>query len=451
MNRTAIVCTCVATLGLGAAILSAGPLNPPAGAVAPTYKTLTEVEPRTALTTANAPGDADSVFKITTPGSYYLTQDLVAPAGRAGIEITVTTGAVTLDLNGFRVHGAGAGAAVPGIDFGRSHDVTLLNGTVSNFMGTGVYGANSDNCRVEGVRILQSRESGMRLGEGALVERCEFVSNGLALGTLKDGCELGNAALVSSCVFRANAGYGLHSGEGSSISDSTFRSNTLAGVLTGHTSTLRACTALENASNGFVIGPFSSVRDCTTNGNTGYGFGGGVDITFQGCTARDNTEDGFQGGAECVFAACISANNGDHGIFINGRGVVTDCVITSNDGNGIEGGGQFSGNMVSFSGIDGIHTFGAAQISNNTCISNGQAGVGANINLDSVYARAENNTCSNADFGILSIHSNVIIRNTCFGNTTNYSVAAGASVGTIFNLSGGVDITTTNSFANFEY
>ena len=42
-----------------AAILSrAGPLTPPGGTVASTYKTLSEVEPRTAISAATTPGDA---------------------------------------------------------------------------------------------------------------------------------------------------------------------------------------------------------------------------------------------------------------------------------------------------------------------------------------------------------------------------------------------------------
>ena len=47
----------------------AGPLDPPAGPVTSTYKTLNEVEPRTPINVVNTPGDADSLFKITAPGS----------------------------------------------------------------------------------------------------------------------------------------------------------------------------------------------------------------------------------------------------------------------------------------------------------------------------------------------------------------------------------------------
>src|SRR5437762_13979859 len=102
--------TRIITLALAAAvavtglIASAGNLNPPAGPVTPTMKTLTEVEPRIAINATNTPGDSDSLFKITQPGSYYLTGNITGVAGKHGIEIAAS--GVTLDLNGFDLLGA---------------------------------------------------------------------------------------------------------------------------------------------------------------------------------------------------------------------------------------------------------------------------------------------------------------------------------------------------------
>jgi len=76
----------------------AGPLDPPAGPVTSTYKTLTEVEPRTAINTTNTPGDADSLFKITQPGSYYLTGNITGVAAKHGIEIAVAATPVMLPV-----------------------------------------------------------------------------------------------------------------------------------------------------------------------------------------------------------------------------------------------------------------------------------------------------------------------------------------------------------------
>ena len=110
MKRTPLLATAALTLA-AAGLLFAGPLDPPAGPVTSTYKTLTEVEPRIAISATNTPGDADSVFKITQPGSYYLTGNITGVVGKHGIEIAVS--GVTLDLGGFDLVGVpGMGAFV---------------------------------------------------------------------------------------------------------------------------------------------------------------------------------------------------------------------------------------------------------------------------------------------------------------------------------------------------
>lgn len=88
-----------------------------------THKTLTEVEPRIAISATNTPGDADSLFKITAPSSYHPTGSIT---GRHGIEIVAS--GVTLDLNGFDLVGSSIGAAVDGVS------MTDLFGNVSNHL-----------------------------------------------------------------------------------------------------------------------------------------------------------------------------------------------------------------------------------------------------------------------------------------------------------------------------
>ncbi len=60
---------------------------PPACAPAPTNKTPQEAEPRTPLSAAN------------TPGSCYLTENLVVPAGMSGTRLEAKL--IHIDLNGF--------------------------------------------------------------------------------------------------------------------------------------------------------------------------------------------------------------------------------------------------------------------------------------------------------------------------------------------------------------
>src|SRR5262249_50177124 len=127
-----------------------GPLTPP-GAPAPTMKTLDQVEPRIPVNATNTPGDATSVFKITQPGSYYLTGNLAGVSGKHGIYIT--SGNVTLDLMGFDL--VGVGGSLDGIHVDNtavSVNYTVRNGSVRNWGGNGV------NVNVQGKhRIIDIR------------------------------------------------------------------------------------------------------------------------------------------------------------------------------------------------------------------------------------------------------------------------------------------------------
>src|SRR5262245_41804718 len=100
-SRVALLALAVAA-GAGASL--AGPLDPPSGPVAPTMKPLDQVEPRTAINAVNTPGDATAVFRITQPGSYYLTGNVAGVLNRSGIAVSAAD--VTIDLNGFAVLGA---------------------------------------------------------------------------------------------------------------------------------------------------------------------------------------------------------------------------------------------------------------------------------------------------------------------------------------------------------
>jgi hypothetical protein len=151
MNGTAIICTTIGTLGLlaSASLLTGGPLDPPAGPVAPTYKTLNEVEPRVAISAVNTPGDADSVYRISQPGSYYLTADVTVIVGRRGIEVGAS--GVSIDLNGFAVNGV-LGIGLEGISTaGASRgNVSIMNGLVTAVGGRGIdlVGSNHRVARV---------------------------------------------------------------------------------------------------------------------------------------------------------------------------------------------------------------------------------------------------------------------------------------------------------------
>ena len=94
-----VVPVALALVGLSAPSL-AGPLDPPVGPITSTAKPLAEIEPRTAINAANTPGDADSIFRIAQPGSYYLPANVTGQAAKRGIEIAAS--GVTFRIGGDR-------------------------------------------------------------------------------------------------------------------------------------------------------------------------------------------------------------------------------------------------------------------------------------------------------------------------------------------------------------
>ena len=69
----------------------AGSLAPPGGAVSSTMKDLDAVEPRVEINQINTPGDVDSLFKITQPGSYYLGGNVTGVVNKHGIKIAANS------------------------------------------------------------------------------------------------------------------------------------------------------------------------------------------------------------------------------------------------------------------------------------------------------------------------------------------------------------------------
>src|SRR5687768_1232856 len=98
----ALLCAALPAFGQGS-------LTPP-GSPGPTFKTLTQVEPRTPI--------ASLPFTISAPGSYYLTTNLTGSTG-----ISIRSSHVSLDLNGFAVTGSGAGSGTDGIDLGTNSSI----------------------------------------------------------------------------------------------------------------------------------------------------------------------------------------------------------------------------------------------------------------------------------------------------------------------------------------
>ena len=200
----------------------AGPLTPPAGPVAPTPGP----EPRIAINATNTPGDADSVFKITQPGSYYLTGNVTGMINKHGIEIA--SSGVTLDLNGFDL--VGVPGSLDGVSAASSNATAIRNGSVRGWGGSGMnlfgtvgilitdirasgngaYGIRGSNRTVIKNCVSDSNSgTGLRVAGGGIIEGCAASTNGA------DGIEVTGATLVTgnNCYSNgqcANGGSGIH-------------------------------------------------------------------------------------------------------------------------------------------------------------------------------------------------------------------------------------------------
>ncbi len=102
-----------------------------------------------------------------------------------------------------------------------------------------------------------------------------------------------------------------------------------------------------------------------------------------------------------------------NGISASSGCTIADCTVRSNT-------------------LDGIVCSSGCVIRGNTCSSNGNAGDGAGIHATSSDNRIEGNNCFFADRGIdVDLAGNIIIRNTCAGNTTNWDIVANNVCGPI--------------------
>lgn len=185
-------------LGLAGSAL-AGPLTPPAGAPAPTMRTLDQVEPRVPVNATNTPGDSTCVFRITQPGSYYLTDNFSVAPGISGIVIDSSD--VTLDLSGFTIthptDSDGVAAIwvehVPALHNG----IVIRNGIVRGGGVAGVYASSATGVRVEGVTVNDAAGTGIDVSHGAIVSGC-------VVGGCSTGITAADGSLIENCTMDGN-------------------------------------------------------------------------------------------------------------------------------------------------------------------------------------------------------------------------------------------------------
>jgi hypothetical protein len=171
--------------------------------------------------------DASTYFmvKITEPGHYRLTGNLVVPnADTTAIEINADD--VEIDLGGFAVRGPSSCSSAPvtckpsgpgnGVHAVWRHNIVVKNGTISGMGNVGIY-LEMNTAHVEKVRVEHNAGGGVVLFGGTL-------SNSVVQGNGNDGL-IGLDTQVQRSIIRGNQGYGFKAYGESSYAHTSFSGN----------------------------------------------------------------------------------------------------------------------------------------------------------------------------------------------------------------------------------
>lgn len=343
----------------GVLLSRAGPVDPPTGPVASTYKTLTEVEPRIAISPANTPGDETCLFRITAPGSYYLTGGITGVTGKDGVRIE--SGGVSIDLMGFTLAGSEeSGQAIRTV--GAFGDIAVRHGTITGWGEGGVILATG--------------------GRGFVIEDVRVSS------CVGHGIDAGDAAIVRSCTAVYNSAYGIRVGQ--------------SGVVD-------ACSAWNNGVGGIAISIGSVARGSTAGANEGLGFNVEAGATATECSAQGNQLDGFFATTSSVISRCSSSFNMMSGISVGAGSLILENACSEN---GRSGSGAGVHAFAPYNRIEGNHVtnnpigFDVAA-GRSLLVKNYATGNGVNFNVSGsnivgtiVTTEAQMNAAANANVNV---------------------------------------------------
>ncbi|MFG0275799.1 MAG: right-handed parallel beta-helix repeat-containing protein [Phycisphaerales bacterium] len=425
---------CVSLL-CAAAPAGAGDLAPP-GAPAPSMKTLDQVEPRIPIGPLTAPGDADSVFRITQPGSYFLTGDLLGEAGKRGVEIAAS--GVTLDLMGFTMQGvAGSleGVGAPG-SFGDFEGVRVRNGFIREWGGSGVDLNFVIGSAVEDI-VAMANDHGIVLGVSGVAIDCHVESN------VREGVRNSfGGARATRVQARSNGGIGISLANDGVVEDCFVAGSGSIGVNLFNGGRVSNTVSNFNGNHGINIGSGTAIG-CAAEVNGGSGINAGSTVVVDSCSATSNDGDGVTGGG--VVISTVASFNDLSGLTTSFGATVRDCTFNFNSGPGITVTTQstVAGNTVRANGNGSAFAPGILVTGNDNRIDDNQI-VGNDVGLD------------------VDGVSNIIMRNTAAGNGTSYQIVANNFYGRIVDMtvaatpavngnSAANQIGTTEPWSNFAY
>ncbi len=270
----------LAVVALAGSVFAQGPLAPTAGP-GPTFKTLTQIEPRIPISSVPV--------TLSVRGSYYLTTNLFGVAFSNGI--TLATDDITIDLNGFSL--VGVPTSLDGIStVVTPENVTIKNGVVRGWGDRGVDLSNAEGALLVDVKVVENGDDGALLGNSCHIVGCHSRGNG------DNGFNLGNAVVAENCV------------------------------------------AIDNSGDGFVLGAEPVVHDCLATRNLGFGFSSAIGGKFSQCVANDNIY-GFWLFSENVLQGCVASYNTNVGMSVGSQSVIEHCTANSNGRGAVTNGAGF--------------------------------------------------------------------------------------------------------------
>jgi Right handed beta helix region len=437
-------------LSIGLAVIAtvqAGDLNPPPGPIAPTMKTLVEVEPRT--TVQSLPGSGTAIHVISQPGSYYLAGNIIGESGKSGI--VFATSDISIDLNGFAILGIPGsliGIAPEGTPPGSFGSITIKNGVVRGWGGGGIVMIDDSNTG-SGTALVSHIHADGNGGHGIKVGQKSRVVGCRATGNTLDGIWVDAGGSADDCVSGGNGGTGFTTAEGCTIRNCTAHENVSGGISTGSGCTIANSTVSTNGGSGISLAGGSVVQSCSARGNTGNGIEVGGGSTVINCESMEHEVGvAFLAGRGGLVANCTVQGSRSVGIAASDGTIVRNCSIVETAGPGITtANGVLIADCMLFSNSPGITANTECYVlGNNLKLCNpGIKVVGSGCRVDGNNLVGSGNTV-----GILvDVGGNIIFRNSVRNYGTHYSFSGTNTVGPIITATG--TISTTNPWANFSY
>jgi len=466
-RRTVVVSVLVLAGTFMFSLFAVGGNLEPSGPPGPTMKTLGEVEPRKAV--QSLPGDANSLYVISQPGSYYLTGNIVGEPNKCGIALTANN--VTVDLMGFGLIG------VPGSLDGFfvqyqetdeplpieevSFNFSIRNGTICKWGGNGIDAYDMflmiEGGVVKGKILVHSNSELLNVSVNSNAEMGFSGRNCYTHMEDVSFCNNGGSGVNAYNAYLTIEGIDAHKNDGHGL------------CVDGN-----SCCHMEDVSFTYNGGDGMHILGMMTNvdaysGYASHNGGNGMYVKVDGeasihmedMSLTRNDANGLVADGNSCYHMMLDAyqvlapHNGGGGIIVNGSGNLNQCTVVGNGGSGIEvGTGSTVRNCTARGNTgDGIVVSSNCHVVGNTCESNGVGVIGttnpAGIRATDGANRIEANHVIGNNVGIdIDAGGNLIIKNSSTGNTTNYDIASGNTAGPTL---GTGDIVSDNPHANYEF